>query len=80
MSEAGTLTESGANYVNLLSWTDKEIPNDPAKVAPGSYVTACTWFDGQHQVVRVFSQDLEGHIQQVGWDGTSWAMYPSPGI
>ena len=80
VSEAGNLQESDANYINLSAWADKEIPNDPAKVAPGSYLTAITWFDGKHQPVRVFSQDPEGNIQQVGWDGISWGRYPSPGI
>jgi len=82
VSEGGTLTQSAPDGTDISVWGDGEIPNssDPAKVAPGSYLTACTWFDGKSLVIRVFSQDPEGHIQQVGWNGTAWGRYPSLGI
>ena len=80
MSERGTLTGSGTNSNNLSVWFGKEIPDGPVKVAPGSYLTASTWFDGKYQVIRVFFQDPEGHIQEVGRNGTAWGRRPSPGI
>lgn len=49
-------------------------------VAAGSHLTASTWTKDAVQQTRVYYQDLEGHIQEVSWDGIMWKSGPQPGI
>ena len=80
MDKENNLQESGASGA-VLGWTSKDIPNEnnPAKVAPGSSLTACTWVNGGDRNIRVFYQDLEGQMQQVVFDRDSWKRGQPPG-
>ena len=83
MSEKNTLRESRANSATPSVWFTKDIPDGgvaPATVAPGSYLTACTWSNDMGQGVRIYYQDPGGRIQEVSWDGTNWKSGPQPGI
>ena len=80
MSEKNTLEESRASSTAPSVWITRRIPDMGVTVAAGSHLTASTWTKDAVQQTRVYYQDLEGHIQEVSWDGIMWKSGPQPGI
>ena len=83
VSEKNILRESRADSATPSVWFTKDIPDgdiDPATVAPGSYLTACTWLEGTARQIRVYHQDTKGHVQEVSCDGTVWTAGTQPVI
>ena len=82
VSEKNILWESLADSRAPSVWITRGpvTPEGLVKVAAGSQLTACTWLKDTAQQIRVYYQDLEGHIQEISWDGTTWKRGPQPGI
>ncbi|PUU73450.1 fungal fucose-specific lectin-domain-containing protein [Tuber borchii] len=84
-SENNTLTESVWNSSSKL-WYDQDI-NDIsfdkviAPLAPGSQLTAYTWFWNGVLQIRVYYQGQDGYIREAVWNGTKgWSKGDSPSI
>ena len=80
VGEKNTLKESRASSAAPSVWITRGIPDIGVTVAAGSHLTACTWPKDTAQQIRVYYQDLGGHIQEVSWDGVTWKSGPQPEI
>ena len=78
MSGSNSLWESVWNS-SAQSWYSQDISTALDPVAPGSYLTAYSWIDGNDLRIRVYYQRKDGYIREAAFDnGKGWGKGVEP--